>query len=275
MAVHPFRWASVVLRRASSGGHRPRRIAIAIGIAATLATLSGCTGALLSGVYLLEPARTTYFTERFEWWNDWQWHYSSEEAFAPERFQIAGGRFVANDWRQFAITNERFPGSLEVWLDWEVWYPDDTLTPDLLTNNDQFDIRIVLDTSGTQGHAPSGPGVELKLFGTPTNPVDRLTIREDVATSTVVAAQEVPSTGVSRGSLRATFSLERDPPLITATLFSAEAPLDIPVLEASLEATTLWPDNVPVMLEASGRLDALPAPRVLDTAHVMPLVEGP
>ncbi|MFP4113130.1 MAG: hypothetical protein ACOC0E_01190 [Spirochaetota bacterium] len=257
----------------------PRTIVIALLALAS----AGCSGLLDSELYLLESAREAYFIYRFQGWDDQRWRYGAEYDYAPD-FDIRGGRFIANDLRQFVATRDEVPGDLEIWLDWEVWHPLATQPADRRDNGDVFDFRIALHTDGDPGEGVNGPAVDLKLFDSSAAPaVDRLVVGEDAASldeRNLASATTVSTESVllpRAGSLRVVFSRSSEPPTVSAEVFVGSADNGTvtltgdAVLEVTREFSEPWAEEAHFVVETSGLLSTsipdLESPRVLDRLY--------
>lgn len=236
-----------------------RRAAAAALLAGALATLTACGGALVNGYYLLPAARTSYLFEEFEWWDDGLWNFDAEEGYAWA-LDVSGGYFIAADARQFARTWDPIPTTLDVRAAWEVWSPDATPIRD---NNDEFDFRIVFDTSDSGGYVPSGVRVELKLFDGGIE--DRLTITDDASGSTVSVAN--PTVAPTRGTIAATFRRNVDSPTVRAAVYDRMGDV---LLEADLQLDEQWGHDTHLLVEASGFYDGVVTEaRAIDSVHAL------
>jgi hypothetical protein len=247
-------------------------------------TAGGCGGALVNGLYLLDTPRETYFTEHFDHWHDERWTYAWDSRVTTEAFRLEGGRFIAVGPRQQLLTNEPLPGHLEVWMDLEVWYANQSLDPQLKSNGDVFDFRVLLDTSETFVDNPAMPSVQLKLYDTYATPTDVLAISSDAAQG-ITSSVSVASTGMAYGSLRVVFSRDSEPPAIHAAVYTSGS--TEPVLQLSEQIDAPWSETARVLIDASGRASdpsqllgstpeaAASAPRVLDTLYILPPEASP
>lgn len=230
-----------------------------VALIAALAGLTGCNGALVNGYYLLPAAREAYIADDFEWREDGRWDFGAEEGY-PDALDVRGGYFIAGEPRQFARTWEPLPTTLEVVAGWEVWSPD--VTP-IRDNGDAFDFRIMLDTSDTEGYAPSGIRVELKLLDGGIE--DRLTITDDASgdSATVTGGPF----GATRGTFGVTFRRGVDASSVVAAVRDRTG---VPILETELALAERWERNAHLMVAASAYNDgSLVEARAYDAVYAL------
>jgi len=219
-----------------------RRGAAAVVLASVLvAALAGCGGALVNGYYLLPAARTGYLYEEFDEQDDGRWSFDAEDGY-PYALGVRGGYFVAADARQFARTSQPLSTTVDVHAAWEVWSPEATPIRD---NTDEFDFRIMFDTSDSGGYDPSGIRVELKLFDGGTE--DRLVIADDASGSSVSVTN--PTTSPTRGTIYARFRRNTDASTVAVAVYDRAGTL---LLEADLTLDEPWDQDEHLMVEASG-----------------------
>jgi len=238
------------------------------------ALLSGCGGAILNGLYFLEPARLAFVDERFDRDEGWLWSYGplgSTDYGGPlfdYTYDIRDGFFIGYNGPSFAVTNDVYPGNAEVILKWQLW---DSYAPGIEDNGFGQDFRIVLDTTDGSGFGPQGPVVELKLFAFDVNFTHALRIRNDVFAATPVSVVvNDPAIPTNRGTLRVVFRLNAETPTIAA---SALDEFGTPFLEVSHEIPGGWPEEGRFFVEAVGGYHSSPVeyvePRVIDSVRVL------
>ena len=249
------------LARRGVAGRLAGRVVAAALLAGALATLTGCRGALVNGYYLLPAAREAYIAEDFEWWDDGRWNFDAEDGY-PWMLDVRGGYFIAGEARQFARTWAPIPTTLEARAEWEIWSPDATPIRD---NGDEFDFRIMLDTSDSGGYVPSGVRVELKLFDGGTD--DRLTIADDASGESVSATNATISP--TRGTVHATFRRGVDASSVVAVVRDRTG---APFLEAELVLGERWEPDAHLLVQASAYFDgSLTEARAVDSVYALQL----
>ncbi len=231
-------------------------------------TAAGCDGALLNRLYLLETPRQAYLHEEFD--DVHRWRSGAADGFEP-RHEFAGGYFVAHDHRQFIVTNEAYPGHLEIRMAWEIWCSSDTPAYD---NDDDLDFQIALIDEAANENGPTGPVVTLKLFAGGAAGADVVAISvypdSDEVPDDDPVVEVVPSAGVSSGVLVILYDLEADPPRVTVDLVDHAGN---GLLNSARNIPAGWPDRVHVAILASGRPDPAfewsPEPRAIGSVYLL------
>ena len=253
----------ISLARRGVTGRLARRAVAAALLAGALATLTGCRGALVNGYYLLPAAREAYIAEDFESSDEGRWSFDAEEGY-QRRLEVVGGYLVAGEARQFARSEDRIPTTFEARAEWEVWSPDATTIRD---NDDDFDFRIMLDTSDSGGDVPSNVRVELKLFDEGSE--DRLTITDDASGQSVSATSS--TIALTRGTIHATFRRGVDASSVSAVVRDRAGES---FLEAELVLEDRWERDAYFTIAASAHVDGdLIEARAVDSVHALRLEE--
>lgn len=258
----------------SAGRHagRSRCVPIALAILFTLVA-TGCSGVLGSGYWFLETPRRAYLIEGFDEANQDVWEAGPGgptnywDTPSNYSYDVSGGYYISHNYRNFIITRESFPASVEIQLDWGVWTGPGALS---LDNYDLFDFRVILDSSESDGYNPEGPIVELKLWEFGSN--DILRVRDGVEPSTSLEEADVqPALGLTEGRMTVVFDPYGERARISATV---EDIFGNVILQETLETDRVWADEARVMIEAVGYyyFDAGPPITVQSEARVLDAV---
>lgn len=244
------------------------RLAMQLMIALIAGTLlAGCAQAAVNGVYFMETPRPAYLADDFNDAAEWRWEFGAAPDY-PHDHEFRSGYYIANGHRQIIASNEPYPAEGTVEIDWEIWPSGSSPT---LSNFDEFDFRVVLDTSLTQGQEPSGPLVELKLADDESvPPQDRLRLAEGPAPEAESSRESADSAFPRSGMLRATFNRTSAVPFISAELHDGSGAI---VLEHILEVPEGWDEEAQIVIYVSGLRDD--GPRTIDSIYAFPPGDAP